>query len=674
MQDRARGHRGLPSAARALPCRPPALQRPPRSVAAAGTDEAVGPAPLDEVTGTRLLVGEARLEVLARHEPVGLSAGRHDKNIAQTLRRSKPTQHKMWGGRRQGDKPCWRVSRKLPYWKQRTKMAHTRFADTARRSLSVLRPPTKAATKDHRTWLRTLPRTLSGGQALDAEDIAKSVAEQLRKTLRTDVDERYLTSMVRARLFSNAFIDDLAELYRAAPDELRASLGIQSSTATSRTTTISDSEFNEKRVALGQAVSLEFLIPESVSSSDRFSTAAAKARSEINSFQSSDKLTSGFLDYYRIGVKKYFSSFESNVAPKIMRFIQESDLSNFRYLVTAGIGANEQFWHSTSEIYNNSVGYQRWIVSNSSKDLTTFPDDMTCENTLFLGFSRSGKTQETVKFFEFLDPSASVILFANSGPLQAIGHTKFKNSLMLEFPDDIPGRFGKNKTPLIPAPFLALGLNYSDYFEFVDDCIRSWDLADPESPPVKVAEFIRISQLHSKVDHMYIGINDPVMRSSGAEFVQFWNEGVAKDGNNLTVSHYLGLPRDSHFNVEGILANADTKMSMFIVARTSPVVKHSIMDSEISPVNQDHRGLSVHDVDWILARANADHFGTKMPTIVLDIEQVDYEATAVLSQLWADVCFVYTSLLGINPGSNPEVRHVRDRSEFLLSQYSPPEN
>jgi len=45
--NRDRGHRGLPSATRALPCWTLARQRPPRSVAAAKTDKAMGPAPLD---------------------------------------------------------------------------------------------------------------------------------------------------------------------------------------------------------------------------------------------------------------------------------------------------------------------------------------------------------------------------------------------------------------------------------------------------------------------------------------------------------------------------------------------------------------------------------------------------------------------------------------------------
>jgi hypothetical protein len=76
-------------------------------------------------------------------------------------------------------------------------------------------------------------------------------------------------------------------------------------------------------------------------------------------------------------------------------------------------------------------------------------------------------------------------------------------------------------------------------------------------------------------------------------------------------------------------------------------------------------------VDYILARANADHFGTKMPTITITVEDVDLLLSATLSQLWADTVYCYSLMVGVNPGSNPEVRYVRDRADTLLSQYRP---
>ena len=46
------------------------------------------------------------------------------------------------------------------------------------------------------------------------------------------------------------------------------------------------------------------------------------------------------------------------------------------------------------------------------------------------------------------------------------------------------------------------------------------------------------------------------------------------------------------------------------------------------------------------------------------------EHSAVLGQLFSDVTFVYSRLMGIDPGSNPEVKFVRERSAKLLSAFA----
>ena len=82
------------------------------------------------------------------------------------------------------------------------------------------------------------------------------------------------------------------------------------------------------------------------------------------------------------------------------------------------------------------------------------------------------------------------------------------------------------------------------------------------------------------------------------------------------------------------------------------------------------QGLSIADVDYSLARANAEHFGSRMPTVVIEVDEPDMLCSASLSQLWTDTVYVYSKMIGVNPGSNPEVREVRDRSENLLSSFA----
>lgn len=76
VHQRARRHRCLAAAFAALPGGATALQRPSPAAAAFGAHEAIRPAALRKIARARLLVREARVELLARHRPVvGPSCG-----------------------------------------------------------------------------------------------------------------------------------------------------------------------------------------------------------------------------------------------------------------------------------------------------------------------------------------------------------------------------------------------------------------------------------------------------------------------------------------------------------------------------------------------------------------------------------------------------------------------
>jgi len=36
--------------------------------------------------------------------------------------------------------------------------------------------------------------------------------------------------------------------------------------------------------------------------------------------------------------------------------------------------------------------------------------------------------------------------------------------------------------------------------------------------------------------------------------------------------------------------------------------------------------------------------------------------------LWSDITFFYSRMANVDPGSNPEVKYVRDRSDKLLAE------
>jgi len=513
----------------------------------------------------------------------------------------------------------------------------------------------------------------------------RGALEQLASELRShfpdiNASDRVLVDILNDALGTARFIDDLSELLRLPKGDVgevlgglgvavaRPSVSRSIETAGSASWAASPGGLRDTFDLRMEAFFPGFAEPFAVSH---------EVESKLN--QEWDRLVSKvrggdpFLSYYREGVAQYVAEYRAKVAPRIGRFVVEKfGESGPKYVVTVGIGANEQFWHYPQRWYEiNRAGGPAWLICDNPKDIARLPRDASSRNTLFLEFSRSGKTQEIVKVHEFLPPDAFHVVFANEGPLHELAKDAGESRcLVCETDTRIPGRFGKNLTPMLLAPLDLLHLPIDEYWAHIDGCIRAWDLADPASPPAALARYLRAAQLVHGSNHIYLGTNDDVLLGSADEFVQFWNEGVNKQGNDYSVSRYFGLPRDSHLNIEGILGNCGTKTSLFLLRRDSDeLFQHPLRNSSPSFYNKAHAGLTIADVDYALARANVDHFGTIMPTVSIEVDRATLPASAVLSQLWTDTVYCYAVMIGVNPGSNPEVRNVRDRSDSLLAGF-----
>ncbi len=135
------------------------------------------------------------------------------------------------------------------------------------------------------------------------------------------------------------------------------------------------------------------------------------------------------------------------------------------------------------------------------------------------------------------------------------------------------------------------------------------------------------------------------------------------------MSRYLGLPRDSHMNLEAILGTSERKMAIFLL-HTGATGRHALLRDKAAAVDAEHAGLTPAQTDLILALANAKRCSEKMPVVLITVERPDLTASAWLGQLWADVTLVYSRLIGVDPGSNPEVKAVRTRAGQWLANPS----
>ena len=384
-------------------------------------------------------------------------------------------------------------------------------------------------------------------------------------------------------------------------------------------------------------------------------------------------VSDSFVSLFRSEVLAYHDRFIAHEGKTISAFLEEhfgADAARLLYLVNSGIGANEQFNHFVADINNTAPGRRlEWFIVRSSKHLHSLPASASLDNTLFMEFSRSGKTEETVKIHESTAAQAVRIVFANSGPLRALGERDANTNLVLDLPDQVSGRFGRNKTPILLAPMYVAGLDTRRFWLTIERAISTMDLSSRASLPARLATFIFIHQLRAGVNQIYLGCDDDILANSADEFVQFWNEGVNKNGNDIMMSRYFGLLRDSHANIEGILGNSSNKLAIFLLSnddryKTLPPFAHANVD----PINPDHVGLRFGDEERVLALANYEHMSKVMPCVKIQLSTPpSLDLAAVLGQLWADVTFFYSRLKDVDPGSNPEVKNVRDRAAALLT-------
>ncbi len=493
------------------------------------------------------------------------------------------------------------------------------------------------------------------------------------------VREEQISGALKTSLNTADLVNALAEVFRLSPGEVEAALselGLGEQIARQRMQT-GESGALEPQALCRNAVSSPFPELFSLHVSPDPAGAELPAGLAASLRELSEQVASGaaedpFLRLYRQGVGEYRASFMKETAPLIRREIEKGfPGGRLRYLVTTGIGANEQFCHYAAALNNADPDRAlTWLVIHSPLQLRQLPEDAGLGNTLFMEFSRSSVTEETIKLHEYTDRALRRIVFSNGGNLKKLAERD--GNLVLPIPDRVSGRFGRNKTPILLAPMLVCGMDTEAYWGRIGEAIRAFDLSDPDSLPHVLARFILAFQKARGTDFIYLGCNDDTLGLLADEFIQFWNEGVNKNGNDLLTSRFFGLPRDSHMNLEGVLGNKQTKLGLFLLRDDlRGEIRHPLVREEIDPANESHAGLCLGDEEAILSLANYRRFAEVMPSLLLQVRgALSMDHSAVLGELFSDVTFVYSRLTGIDPGSNPEVKFVRERSGELLGRFA----
>lgn len=515
---------------------------------------------------------------------------------------------------------------------------------------------------------------------MDNNNTLKNLVESLQRSSQKDTSESHLWYAVKNALDPITLISTLSEALRISSEEVRVLLkkngfeDIVAQAASKASESANDSTGADYVISKG-AVSTVF---DDLLSVEFFPSLSAPIKMSPSRIESIDALVASFTksahndpfgNLFRKGVMEYHDSFIEGDARKIDEYIRSNFKDGrFKYLVNSGIGGDEMFNHFVADYYNTQPNRKfEWFVWDSPRHLLKLPKDANVDNTLFMGFSRSGKTEETVKIHEYTPRNAKKIVFANGGPLRAIGERD--GSLILPMPDQVSGRFGRNTTPYLIAPMYAAGLDTKAFWQKIVESITKFDLSSRGSLPVQMAMFLYTFFVKNKYNHIYLGANDPLLTRSADEFVQFWDEGVNKNGNDLMMARYTELLRDSHLILEGILGNAKTKLAIFLVRGSFWSDElNPMISKKIDAINEAHSHLTFGQEEEMLIDANVQRCAEVMPTIKISIKGTpNLDHAVVLGQLWMDTTFVFSRLMNVDPGSNPEVKFVRDRASELLA-------
>lgn len=352
---------------------------------------------------------------------------------------------------------------------------------------------------------------------------------------------------------------------------------------------------------------------------------------------------------------------------RIKGFLQGVDLQKIKYVITSGIGANEMYSHQLAQVLNAYFETKKievkWIVVNNPAHLEIIPREAQNENTLIFEMSRSGKTKETVDFFNATrDRFKKRIVAANpSGDgtslyikAQRLGAEPDAKVLIIDDTrGDIGGRQMNRKTLMVYTPlFLALASGLKDITQaekFLKDYTGELYRANLEldyqrgltSEAVKLAEFLLRHRESGR--NKFSIIYDPALKGAAKEIFQLINEGANKNiagGTNDNILDSYSFIEDRERYEKVFNQASHSQLALFLLDKNSPHYNEALKFIE------SLRGEGI-PVIVISSNLNGD---------LADSLKVLARTSALLQ----DMAVYFTYITNQDANSNPAVKLVRE--------------
>lgn len=351
----------------------------------------------------------------------------------------------------------------------------------------------------------------------------------------------------------------------------------------------------------------------------------------------------------------------TDIINQIKTFFKGIDLDKIKYLFSSGIGANEMYSHQLAAAVNAYFASReikfKWIVVNNPDHLKKIPKNANNNNTIVFEMSRSGKTKETIDFFNATkDRFKKRIVVANEEGLNKAARTFSEKSdthvlIIDNTPGDIGGRQMNRKTLMVYAPlFIALASGFGEVHKS-EEYLRTYCQAlldannklayknESNSAAIRLAEFLFRHRESGR--NKFSVIYDNSLRGVAKELFQLMNEGANK-GDNVNILDFYSLTDDKKIYNTVFNNAADSQLSILLFNTNS---KNS--DKVLSTI----KSLKQKRIPIIVIPVNLDddeYLSNNLKTL------------ARTSALFQDMVVYFTYITNQDANSNPAVKFVRE--------------
>lgn len=351
-------------------------------------------------------------------------------------------------------------------------------------------------------------------------------------------------------------------------------------------------------------------------------------------------------------------------------------MNEIKNIVVCGIGANDMYLKDLPILINSDRKSHRKLYSIfEPSQLDSLPKSVKPENTLFIGISRGGGTQETLKTLEFAKQKGKMkylLGYANKGPVKEF--TDAFDGISLKLDPNIGGRYmwAKGKIVLIPLTLTASKDAFEEYSNamvaFDNNFWPQWN----DQTVIDLAAHLFMYRSIYNIPGIFACSNNPILEAGLRQFFQLHNEAVGKI-NNGAIAFGAGMEMlpFAHAGADGVLGAAisaqlyggfifDTKYDH---DETKALKLGDLLDRE-----KGHAGLTPELLKMACVFPNWAKFSyAGAPNFMVEMDGVNYRNLATLTALYQNLMYPYLIMNDTNPDSNPNVAMVRDTTGHLIS-------